>query len=518
MIDRRSLLLSASAAALLGGVLPVRSQPKTTLTIGVSATDIGQLDPHRAVGTPDRTAASWIFSGLVRFKPGTIDPAQIEPDLAESWTSNADKTEWTFQLRRGVQFHSGFGELTADDVVFSLRKASNPATSAFSGDFGAFQVIEAVGSHTVRIKLAHAIPSLLGVVTNYSGGFIISRKAYQARGDNFTRNPIGTGPFAVDEIVPKQALNLKSHDAYFRGAPKIKRVIYRFLNANAPRDLAYESGELDVVQGVQDQRWVSRFKGLPNTEVTIFEPGELSQLYLNMESPLLKDLRIRQAIAHAINRDELVRWRGADISRPGLSVIPSGTLGFDADNGLPTFDLAKAKALLAEAGHPNGVTIEIVQTQLPDMLNLMQVVQAQLQRAGIKLELKLVEHSAFHQLIRKDESPIVMYSAARFPVADVYLTQFFASQSIVNTPTAVTNFSHSRSVDAEIEQARTTSNQAEQLRLWHEAQRKLVAEVAAVPLIETLIVWARRKGFSYGFDLKGAMAGGPLITEQSGFI
>ena len=517
-MHRRSFLISASALLALGGVRAAWSaQAKTNISVGVSVSDIGQLDPHLAVGTPDRVACSWIFSGLVRFKPGTIDPAQIEPDLAERWESNSDKTVWTFHLRKGVRFHGNYGELTADDVVFSINKASKPETSAFSGDFAAFKSVTAVDPQTVRVELSHTIPSLLGVLTNYSGGFIISKKAYEERKENFTRSPIGTGPFAVDKIIPGQSLNMVAHESYYRGSPKLKSIVYRFLKADASRDLAYRSGELDLVQGVQDQRWVSRMKNVEGTKIDVFEPAELQQIYLNMTSAPLDDIKVREAIACAINRDELVKWRGPDICRAAQSIIPSGSLGFTADNGLPKFDPDRARKLLAEAGHPDGVTIKVIQTQYPDMLNLMQVVQAQLQKVGIKLNFQLVEHSVFHKEIRKDLSPLVMYSAARFPIADVYLTQFFNSKSIVGTPNGVTNFSHSKVADKEIEAARTESDPQKQLELWHKAQRELIAQVPAVPLIETLIVWGRRDNFNYGYDLKGAMAGGPLLTEKSGY-
>ncbi len=515
MINRRTLLQAGTAGLVLATSRRGLAEQPRAIAVGVSANDIGQLDPHKAVGTPDRVAVSWIFNGLVRFKDGTIDPAQIQPDLAERWDSNSDKTVWTFHLRHGVAFHGDYGEFTAEDAVFSLAKAANPATSSFSGDYAAIKSVTAPDPYTLRIELAHAIPSLLGLVANYSGGFVICKKAYQERGDRFTRAPIGTGPFAVDTVVPNQVLNFAGHARYFRGKPMLDKVAYRFLSVNASRDLAYQSGELQVIQGVQDQRWVNRSRALPDTVIDIFEPAELSQIYLNETVAPLNDVRVRLAIAHAIDRDELLRWRGADISRPGLSVIPSGTLGYTADNGLPKFDLEAAKALLKEAGHPNGVTIPVIQTEYPDMLNLMQVVQAQLQRAGIKLEFQLVEHSVFHQMIRQDRSPIVMYSAARFPVADIYLTQFFASSSIVGTPTAVTNFSHSRSADADITAARTEADDARQIALWHDAQRKLIAEVAAVPLIETLVVSARRKELDLGYDLKGEMAGGVLLTEKS---
>jgi len=511
----RAILL---AATVLAAATPAfAQQPKQVLTMSIFSQDIGTLDPHMAVGTQDRIPVSWIFNGLVRFKPGTIDPAQIEPDLAESWEKSPDGLTWTFHLRRGVQFHAGFGEMTADDVVFSLKKAANAKTSAFSGDYAAFKNVEAVDPYTVRITLSQPVPSLLGLVANYSGGFIVSAKAVQQRGTDFARNPVGTGPFAFSSVTPNQDLEVVANDAYFRGKPQLRKVVYRFMPSTASRDLAFQTGELDVTDGQQDQRWVDRMRRLPNVVVDVMDPAELSQLYLNVTRKPLDDIRVRQAIAYAIDRPQLLRWRGTDVAREPHSVIPTGYLGYTTNNGLPAHDLAKAKQLLAEAGYPDGFTIKVIHTQNPDMLAAMQVVQAQLAQAGIKLDLQIVEHATYHQMIRQDLSPIVFYSAARFPVADTYLTQFFDSHSIVKTPTAVTNFSHCSVADHDIEAARTEQDPEKQSDEWADAQRKIIAEVCGVPLIETLQVWAHHSNFDYGFPQKGAMATGPLITEQSHF-
>ena len=151
------------------------------------------------------------------------------------------------------------------------------------------------------------------------------------------------------------------------------------------------------------------------------------------------------------------------------------------------------------------------------MLAQMQVVQAQLKRVGINLDLQVVEHATFHQMIRKDASAIVFYSAARFPVADVYLTQFYHSRSTVMTPTAVTNFSHCTAADAEIDAARTEPDGAKQIALWQTAQRKIVAAQCSVPLIETLQAWVRKDSLVYGYELKGSLSLGPLITEATHF-
>ncbi|MBN8897539.1 MAG: polyamine ABC transporter substrate-binding protein, partial [Rhodospirillales bacterium] len=123
------LATSLAVAALLAPGGAHAQAPKTALTVGIAAQDVGQLDPHFAVSTIDRIVAAWMFNGLVRFPPGSNDPAKLEPDLAESWESSPDGRTWTFHLRHGVQWQGGLGEVTADDVVFSLKKAGDSKTS-----------------------------------------------------------------------------------------------------------------------------------------------------------------------------------------------------------------------------------------------------------------------------------------------------------------------------------------------------------------------------------------------------
>jgi len=196
-------------------------------------------------------------------------------------------------------------------------------------------------------------------------------------------------------------------------------------------------------------------------------------------------------------------------------VVPHDYLGTDENAPLYPYDPAKAKQLLADAGYANGLKISIIQTALPTMLNTMQIVQAELKKVGIDMELNVVDHPTFHAQIRKDLSPMVMYSAARLPVADVYLTQFFHSRSTVGTPTAVTNFSHCSVADKDIDAARQTTDVAKQKALWKDAQDKLVKDVCAVPLYEQLQVWAHRDKLNFGYKLDASLTLGPIINEQT---
>jgi peptide/nickel transport system substrate-binding protein len=509
-------LVIAILWAALACALPAHAQKKS-LVVGMGSADAGKLDPHIASTTPDKGLLSWMFNGLVRIRPGRISPEFIEPDLAESWTSNPAGTEWTFKIRSGVQCHHGYGEFTAEDAAYSIQRASNKATSSYSNDYSAVDKVEAVNKNTLKVTLKNPVAGFLGYVANVNGGNMVCRKAAVEMGENFSKKPIGTGPFMFAEYQPQQYVKLVANKQYFRGAPQLDEITYRYIPADSSRDLAFQSGELDMIYGKQDQTWVDRTSKLPGVKVVAMEPGELSELYLNITVKPLDDIRVRQAIAYAIDRKAIVAFKGAGTSREAVSVIPSGYLGTDQKAPIYPYDPVKAKALLAEAGYPNGLTIKTIHTTLTGMQTLIEAVQAQLKKVGINLDIELVEHATFHSQIRKDLSPIVHYQAGRFPVADVYLTQFFDSKSIVNTPTAVTNFSHCAMADEEIRAARIATDPVKQLALWKTAQDKLARAVCGVPIYEQLQLWAWKDTLDLGYDVQGSLMLSPPVTEKARF-
>jgi len=512
MLLRVSLIITALAAG-----IGTASAAGTTLNVGMATADIGKLDPHLATSTPDAGLVNWMFNGLVRIKPGKASPEFIEPDLAESWTSSPDGLTWTFKLRQGVKCHGDYGNLTADDIVFSLKRAANKETSGFSADYKAFSAIEATSPSEVKITLSEPVPSLLGLLVPYHGGNIVCKKAVETLGAKFVQTPIGTGPFMFAEYQPQQFVKLVANPNYFRGAPKLKEILYRFIPSDSTRDLAYQSGEIDMIYGKQDQTWAERIKTVPNTKLAVLEPGEMGVLHLNMNQKPLDNPLVRRALAHAIDKKVLVKFKGESVTKASPSVVPEGHLGFTADVPSYPYDVAKAKALLAEAGYPNGVTIKVIQTTLPAMLSTMEALQAMVKKAGITLDVENVEHATFHAQIRKDLSPLVLYAAARFPVADTYLTQFFHSKSIVGTPTAITNFSHCDVADAEIDAARIEQDKAKQVKLWGEAQKKIMEKVCAVPLYLSMQLWAWNDKLDFGFEPEGSLNLSPPVTELTAF-
>src|SRR5512141_2442756 len=199
-VTARVFMVSVFVFGLLAGTVGAADLAKDqNLSIAFDAGDLKSLDPHKAAATADRAIVDMMLNGLVRYPPGK--QVRLEPDIAESWTVSADKKTWTFKLRKGVFFHPFAGnpgyELTADDVVFSLKRAANKDTSAYAGDFTGITV-EAADPQTVKITIDKPVsePLFLAKFANYAGGYIVSKKAIETKGEDwFKTNPVGTGAF-----------------------------------------------------------------------------------------------------------------------------------------------------------------------------------------------------------------------------------------------------------------------------------------------------------------------------------
>ena len=498
----------------IGFPSPAIAQEKV-VRMALKASDIRSLDPHYGTTTIDYACIDPMFNALVRFKPEDINPEKIEPDLAERWERSKDGLVWTFYLRKGVKFHKGYGEMTAEDVKFSLEKAANKATSGFAGDYPALDKVEAIDKYTVRITFKSAIPSVLGILTNYHGGYIVSKKAVMEKGDKFKFDPIGTGPFMLKDYIPKEKVVEVRHPEFFRAKPKLDRVELWFMPDSSSREMAFRKGEIDIVEGEREQAWVKKVREIPGTAIEIFGPGETLVLHFNMTKKPLDDIRVRRAICHAIDRNELMKFLGPDVTTRLISVIPMDYLG--GTDKVPTYEFSqeKAKKLLSEAGFPKGLDLSMVITEMSDYRRPMEQVQEQLRRVGINLKMDVITHTAFHEQIRKDVNPLVLYVAARFPTADPFLTQFYHSKSIVATPTATTNFSHYNKIDDLIEKARVSIDPKEQKAIWAEAQKKIIEDAAALPLCITKFVFARKTYVDLGYEMRSTLTLVTTIKEAT---
>lgn len=512
---------------LIGLSQPAAAQDRPVLRFGTNSADLSTLDPHFASGTQDRTVVDMIFNALVRFSPG--DASVIEPDLATAIPEPAMEGEaqtWTFTLRDDAMCHPWEGgesyALNADDVVYSLQKSASPDTSGYSGDYTGMTV-EKVDDLTVKITLETPLsPTLfLPKIANYNGGFIVCSRAVEALGEGFATNPVGTGPFMFESYTPQTNVMLAANDAYFRGAPLLGGVEVRYMPDAASRELAMQSGELDAGNGLNEAQWVDRINAEGTLQADVFGPGEVAFINLNVENEYLSNPLVRQAIAHAIDRGEHQALYGSPVSEIVYSVVPAALMpggltqeeAAEANVEFP-YDVERAKELMAEAGYPDGFSMTLVTSEMPAYRANYEVLQAELAEIGITIELQVVDHATMHTQIREDVNPIVIYVANR-PNADLYLTQFFHSASIVGTETAVTNFSHYSGVDDLIMQARSETDPAAQEAIWKEANVKILTDVVAIPLQFQNQVYARTPNVDYGHELVNVQALYPGIDETT---
>jgi peptide/nickel transport system substrate-binding protein len=536
-ISRRRFLSTAAAAGIAAAgfdravpwaMPPAAAAADNTLHFGQSEADLGTADPHYASGTQDRALVDMIFNGLLRFKPG--DGTVFEPDLAVDLPKPAvvaGKQVWTFKLRKGVMWHRSEKvpayELTSEDVVYSLQKSADKARSAYSALYTgmAFQALDPT---TVSVILdAPLSPNLFyPLVTNYAGGFIVSKRAVEAYGlDGIKTRPVGTGPFMFGRYSPKERVELVPNPQYFRGRPRLDGVDYRYMADAFSRELGLRGGQLDAISGTQDEAWVDKMQAVPNLHVDIFGVGESTVIYFNENVPQLKRREVRQALAYALNRDEFLALIGKKVGQKIYAPLAPFTTGALTEQEVVAKGLdyktnpAKAKSLLAEAGITGGLAFDCVTSELGIYKIHYESMQAQLGKIGVQVRLRVVDHPSYHALIRKDANPIVIYVAFR-PTADIYLRSFYHSASAVVTGAHPdTNFSHYAGVDDLIDKARVETNAARQIALWKEAQVKILQDMVAYPVSYANQVYARSTRVDYGHPLKSVLALYPGIDETT---
>src|SRR3989442_10581672 len=241
------VLVSVFAAVTFLGTPVAEAQKKV---VNIAAKEPDTLDPHSSTLGQSQAISRFMFRGLTRFaiKDGKVTTAEVEPDLAESWTLSPDGTVWTFKLKKGVQFHKGFGELTAEDVKFSFERQINKAPGTRYGvNLDVIKSIEVVNPHTVQIALKSFDPILLLRMVGYQQGYILSKKAIEKYGEQFKWNPVGTGPFYFERNSPREKIVLKAFDKNHAGRPQIDKVYWFDVPEDSPRLTGLEKGTFDLL-------------------------------------------------------------------------------------------------------------------------------------------------------------------------------------------------------------------------------------------------------------------------------
>jgi peptide/nickel transport system substrate-binding protein len=388
------LPVAALGLALLAAPRPAPAAPPGTLTVQITAEPPG-LD---LTATPASATATVVFYNVQEALVKVDQHGKLVPWLAERWHTT-DDLNYTFFLKKGVRFHNGRA-LTAEDVKFALDRARNPETKhPHRGDYADITAIHVRDEHTVTISLGKQNAMFLLNLAR-QGSAIYPREAVEQQ----KAQPVGTGPFMLarwdrgDRIVLQ-----KNPDYHVKGLPRLDQVTFRFIPDPNAALAALQAGDIDVMGFGLGPESVEVVRRSPGLQVITGETTSDVILALNNAKKPYSDVRVRRALTHAVNKDEVVKGAMFGFGRVlGSNVDPLNPYFVDLAKAVP-HSVEKAKALLAEAGYPGGFDAVLrVPPQYPYTVRTGEVLVAQLARVGVRIKLEQVEWGQWLERIYKN--------------------------------------------------------------------------------------------------------------------
>ncbi|MEX2649672.1 MAG: ABC transporter substrate-binding protein [Alphaproteobacteria bacterium] len=442
-------------------------------------------DPARLLSISDVYHARMVYEPFV-----AADSAmQPTPWLAESWESNDAATEWTFHVRQGVTFHDG-SPLTADDVVYTFRRLLDPAIgSPAASELGAIkpEAFQAVDAATVKVTLDSPIVELPAILATKHGMVVKNG----ASSDDIQFHPNGTGPFALAELTLGQLQTTFTRNAsYWReGLPKSECLTVSALTEPLSRVAALQSGEADVVL-VVDPATIGTLQADPDITLTKAPGGTAVTMGMFIDVPPFDDNRVRQAMKLVIDRQAIVDTALLGFGIPGNDnpIMPISPDAYRTDT--MQRDVAKAKQLLAEAGHPDGITVELHAADLmPGTMAMVQAYQQMASEAGITVSIINEPPGEYWDNVWLKQS---------FAVSNWGMRTTPAALSVAYRKAAPWNETHffRDDYDALLDQAAATLDADARRKLYQEAQRLIAEEGGVIIPMFANIVAATRKGCS----------------------
>jgi len=361
-------------------------------------------------------------------------------------------------------------------VKASFERLLDPATkSPFAGSMRMLKEVRLVDDSTVTLVLREPYAGFLYLLTPYRAGPIVNARAAKEKGAAFAWDPIGTGPYVFESRIPNREAVMRANEKYFRGAPAIKKVVFKTVTDPNAQVLGLENGEYDLVYTqIRERAVVDRLKRSGFKEALVHR--NLPQvLMMNVTVEPFKHLKVRQAIAHAVDRKQLIDLAYSGVGEPWYSPIPKG-YPYATEN-VPRYehDLAKAKQLLAEAGYPSGLEVTMVNYDENKLGG--EVLAEQLKPAGITVKLEVLDQPTWlGRMFRNQGIHFAIHCCVRQPDPDIWLSDAF-------TPTGGALTVTKYDLEADLVPARRELDPKKREAMYHEIQRKLMRDVPMVPLM-----------------------------------
>jgi peptide/nickel transport system substrate-binding protein len=462
--------------------------------IQASIGDIGGLIPSLTSDQSSHEVGGLIYDGLIKLDKDL----NMAPAMAESWTYSHDCLDLTLKLRKDVKWHDGY-PFTADDVVFTYQTMINPKTPApFKEGFLLVKDVQAPDPYTVRVR--YDKPYARAVET--WGTYMLPRHLLQSFADAGTlrespqnSRPVGTGPYRFQEWKPGEKVVLTANPDYFEGKPFLSRIVYRVIPSQATIFLELKARGVDYVgtlTGMQYSRQTeypafrkafNKFR-YPASDYTFFG--------FNLKDPRFADRRVREAFAHAINKQELIDGVRLGLAREAYGPIRPGTWAYTDQVVRYDYDPEKAKALLAQAGwkdrdgdgvvedkdgKPFTLTIRTNQGN-DERKKIAEIIQQRLKEVGINADIQLIEWAAFiKEFVKPRRFEVVVLGLGTGTDPD----QFVVWHSSQRGPDQMNRTGYANpEVDALLEAGRSSCVQSERLRYYHRIQEILAEDLPMI--------------------------------------
>jgi len=494
------------------------------VTIGVR-TDFTILDPHVTSSVNDGIFMMAVFDRLIeRAQDGTLYPG-----LATKWSVSPDGLTWTLALRQDVTFQDGT-PFNADAVKSNFDRMVDPATKSEYAIFelGPYVGTEVIDPYTVNVTMERPYGPLPAGLSTYGMG-MVSPAAVEKYGQDFGQHPVGTGPFMLQELVPKDHVTVTAYPEYnwpsgrekHEGRAYLDQVRFNFIPETATRLAALGSDQINAASGLAPADWKSLDPSAFSTTKILLEGYPPAGGFLNCEKSPTDDVKVRQAMQYAINRDEINEVVFEGTSELADGIISTFAWAYDKDSALYSFDADKAASLLDEAGwtmdgdvrKKDGQELSIILLIFPTLNTLAEVLQAQLQAVGFKVDIVSEDNPAQQADAQAGKHNLVWTQWEGVDPAD--LNKIFGTGKDRINITGGWNFSHYSvpEVDKLFEQGEAETDQEKRREIYNQIQMKVMQDAAYIPFYNVTSLWAFKKGLA-GTDVVDELGSAPLIYEM----
>jgi peptide/nickel transport system substrate-binding protein len=447
--------------------------------IAAIAGEPDQLDPQK-------TSAYFSFEVLENVYDTLVEPdadLEMRPALAESWDVSPDQLHWTFHLRKGVAFHDG-SPFSADDVVYSYRRIIDEKLSN-SYRFSSVTAVDAIDPATVRITVSKPTPNLLVNIGGFKGMAIVQRKNVESGA--IATHPIGTGPFAFKAAKSGDSITLVVNKNYWGGAPAISGVTFRFIPEASTALSALQASEIDWTDSIPPQR-VDELKGDDSITLGVTPSNDYWYLTLNEARPPWNDVRVRQAIAYGIDRGAIVQATSYGTATANQLAIPAGSPWFTEYHRY-SYDVDKAKELLAQAGVKNPTLDMMATTEYPETVTAAQIIADNLAPLGITVKIRTVDFATWLDEQSKGNFDMLMMGW----LGNIDPDDFYYNQHHTGAKSNAQKFSNI-DVDALLDSGRTETNREVRKEDYAKAATIIADEVSYIYLYNPSVIqaWSKR--------------------------